>query len=429
MEERKRTSTTFKAIYGLLLGIALLCVVVALINPEEVLQVYPYPGSVAHLYSDSVEPGGTSSIAWADRSRNLYECEIEYGIPYPYCGVVIKYKRPDSENFGLIDYFEFADAAILDLSAYDGLYVSVEYSGPSSMLYLFMRSAPILPKNSYEYNLLPYLHVDFHPGEDVFIEFSRVLVARWWVDKYDPPNQLRLADFSRIFELGVELPASPSVGAHRIKLNRIYAKKSYVLPQHLFMVSAGMLVIGFLVLIIQLVLHYFAIRYYHENETLRTTMALDPLTRCLNRIGLAIAVKRLFPLESPANIFVMVLDLDHFKRINDTLGHAAGDEVLRKASEVLAKELRNDDVFGRWGGEEFVIISKINRDALDTMISRLMRSLRAIHIDGAPADFAVTMSIGVTEAQVGESFDDVFKRADEAMYKVKQAGRGSWQLV
>jgi diguanylate cyclase (GGDEF)-like protein len=142
-----------------------------------------------------------------------------------------------------------------------------------------------------------------------------------------------------------------------------------------------------------------------------------------------VAVKKIFPLEHPSNIFVMVLDLDHFKRINDTLGHVAGDEVLRKASEVLAKELRNDDVFGRWGGEEFVIISKINRDALDIMISRLMRSLRTIHIDGAPEDFAVTMSVGVTAAQVGESFDDVFKRADEAMYKVKQAGRASWQLA
>jgi diguanylate cyclase (GGDEF) domain len=429
MEERKRTSTIFKVIYGLLLVIALVCVAVALINPEKILQVYPYPGSVAHLYSDAVEPGGTSSVVWADRGSNLYECEIRYGIAYPYCGVVIKYKRPESENFGLMDYFEYNDALTLDLSSYKGLYVSVEYTGPSSMLYLFMRSAPILPKNSYEYDLLPYLHVDFQPGEDVFIDFSRVLVARWWIDKYDPPNQLRLANFNRIFELGFELPASPEAGAHRVKINRIYAKKSYVLPEHLFLVSAGMLGIGFLVLIIQLVLRYFAMRYYQENETLRTTMAVDPLTRCFNRIGLAMAVKKTFPLEHPANIFVMVLDLDHFKRINDTLGHVAGDEVLRTASEILAKELRNDDVLGRWGGEEFVIISKINRDALDTMISRLMRSLRAIHINGAPTDFALTMSVGVAEAQVGESFDDVFKRADEAMYKVKQAGRGSWQLA
>lgn len=125
----------------------------------------------------------------------------------------------------------------------------------------------------------------------------------------------------------------------------------------------------------------------------------------------------------------MVLDLDHFKKINDTLGHAAGDEVLRQASMVLAKELRNDDVFGRWGGEEFIIISRIGREDLENMIFRLMRSLQSISIDGASGTYSVTMSVGVTEAQVGETFDDVFKRADEAMYQVKQSGRGSWKFV
>lgn len=125
----------------------------------------------------------------------------------------------------------------------------------------------------------------------------------------------------------------------------------------------------------------------------------------------------------------MVLDLDHFKRINDTLGHATGDEVLRKASQAIAKELRSDDVLSRWGGEEFVVVSRISPDHLESLVNRLMRSLDDIQIEGTSEPYIISMSVGVTKAQVGEAFDDIFRRADEAMYQVKQAGRGSWKLI
>lgn len=426
MDVGKRSSLIFKAIYGLLLGIVFLCILIAILDPEKVLQVYPYPGAVAHPYADSVEPGGTSSIAWIDRRNSLYECDVGYGLQYPYCGLVIKYKHPQSVNYDLVDYFELDDATTIDLSDYDGVYISVEYAGPNTALYFFMRSANALPQNSQEYNSLPYLHVDFQAGKDVFVEFSRVQVARWWIDKFDPQQRLRQPTFDKIYELGVELPALPVEGKHRIKLSGIVAKKSYMSQTQLVLVSSGMICIGVLVLLIQILLNHFSVRYSKEAETLRTTMVVDPLTKCLNRLGLETAVKGVFPLSASSNVYVMVLDLDHFKRINDTLGHAAGDEVLRKASAVLSQQLRSDDVFGRWGGEEFIIITRIHRDDLENMVSRLMRSLQEIEIDEV---FPVTMSVGVTEAKIGEPFDEAFKRADEAMYKVKQAGRASWKLA
>ena len=106
-----------------------------------------------------------------------------------------------------------------------------------------------------------------------------------------------------------------------------------------------------------------------------------------------------------------------------------GDRVLRTVGEILKSHTRHTDGLGRWGGEEFIIISRVNRNALDNMISRLMGSLHGVSIAGAPEGYTVTMSVGVTEARLGESFDEVFRRADEAMYHVKQSGRGSWKLV
>lgn len=422
-----RSGILIKALYGITLGIAILCLVAAIINPEKTLQLYPYEGSVAHLYADSVEPQGKSTAVWLDRSNNFFECNIGYGVPYPYCGVVLKHKRPDSKNYYLLDYFEFSDATVTDLSDYDGIYLSLEYFGPSDTLYFFIRNAGTMPTNFAEYEAMQFMHVDFDSTQkEIFIDFSRIQVARWWVDRYAASSpSLQQPNITRVYDMGIELPALPAEGTHRLKLKRIAAKKSYISPKHLYVFSGGAIGVICLMLIVQGLLHY----HKRENETLRTKMVVDPLTKCLNRLGLETAVRGVFPLSNSSTVYVMVLDLDHFKKINDTLGHAAGDEVLRKASEVLSRELRSDDVFGRWGGEEFIIISRVHREALDNMISRLMRSLQSISIDGVAEPYNVTMSVGVTEARIGESFDEVFKRADEAMYHVKQSGRGNWKLA
>lgn len=418
----------FKAIYFSLSVTVLLCIIVAAIDPQKSLQLYPYPGLVAHLYADSGESEGKSVAAWIDRENGFFECKVAYGIQYPYCGVIIKYKRPDSKNIGLMDYFEFSDAMTFDLSDYDRIFISMEYLGPNKSLYFFMRNTQILPSKVSDYDGIPYAHTSFFPDETgTSIELSQVQIARWWIDRYDPPPDQRQPKFESIYELGVELPAMPAEGSHKLKLNHIAARASYI-PQRYFLLSIAALVgIGFLVLAIQGALKYFFNR--KENEALRTKMVIDPLTKCLNRLGLEAAVRGIFPLSGQSPVYVIVLDLDHFKRINDTFGHAAGDEVLRSVSTGLSKELRSDDVFGRWGGEEFVLISRINGQDLENMIGRMMRSLECISVEGAPDDYRVSMSMGVTEAQVGEAFEDVFKRADEAMYQVKQAGRRNWKLV
>lgn len=430
MEPGQKSAAIFKVAYAVLLGGILLCALIAVIGPEKSLQLYPFPGAAAHLYADSVEPNGTSVARWVNRSESAYECEIGYGVPYPYCGLVIKYKKVDSHNYNVLDYFEFTDATTIDLSEYDGIYVSIDYTGASNALNLYMRNTEKPPLDHSEYERVPYVHVDFSPkGGDIFIEFSRMQLARWWADRYNPPPELRQPKFDHVFEMAIDLPTLPPEGTHEFKLKRIFAKKSYISQQQIFIAISGLAGAGVLVFLMQWLQMSLARRYTKENETLRSALVVDPLTRCLNRLGLETAVGGVFPLSNCSSVYVMVLDLDHFKKINDTLGHAAGDEVLRKAATVLAKELRGDDVFGRWGGEEFIIISRIGRDNLENLIERLMNSLRSITLETVAEPCQVSMSVGVTEALIGEAFVDVFQRADDAMYQVKQAGRGSWKLV
>lgn len=430
MELGKKKLRSAKALHLPILAAAFLSILLAATDPKKTLELYPYPGAAVHLFADSIEPEGTSEASWVDRGNTIYECNIGYGLSYPYCGMVIKYKHPKSKNFELPDYFEFGDAQSIDLSGYDGISVSIEYSGQSNSLNFFLRNAEKLPENSSDYDQVPYIHVDFVPTESgTFIDFSHTQVAKWWIDRFNPPQHQRQPNFEHVIEMGFDLPSLPAKGIHRFKLNRITATKSYFPRQQLLPIITALIGASLLILIIQGLLRYYSYRYREENQTLRTTMVIDPLTQCLNRLGLDTAIANMFPLRHSAGIYVMILDLDHFKNINDTLGHVVGDDVLRQVATALSKELRSDDIFGRWGGEEFIIISKISRANLENLIARLMRSLQDVTIEGEPESRKITMSVGVTEARARETFDDAFKRADEAMYQVKQSGRGSWKLV
>lgn len=124
-----------------------------------------------------------------------------------------------------------------------------------------------------------------------------------------------------------------------------------------------------------------------------------------------------------------VCDLDFFKKINDSYGHAAGDKVLSKVGELFNKTLRSTDFSCRFGGEEFVILlPETNVDAA----KRAMEKVR-MRIEESPFHFRgervqVTISIGISEFATGDTLEQVFERADQAMYEAKHQGRNCVQI-
>jgi len=147
----------------------------------------------------------------------------------------------------------------------------------------------------------------------------------------------------------------------------------------------------------------------------------DALTETVNRRGLLQQVERLHQRArngEPAYALLMI-DVDHFKAINDRHGHAGGDEVLQRVARCLREGLRRGDVVARWGGEEFcVLLPQTEPAAALALAERLARTIAAL---GSPQ---VTVSIGLAQARaLLESFEDVIRRADAALYQAKQAGR------
>jgi diguanylate cyclase (GGDEF)-like protein len=122
---------------------------------------------------------------------------------------------------------------------------------------------------------------------------------------------------------------------------------------------------------------------------------------------------------------VLIADLDHFKRINDTHGHLAGDVVLRQFAELLRQESRQFDLVGRLGGEEFgVLLPETTLSSARDVAWRIVRSCRTLVVPVPGAQIRLTCSVGVTVVEEGDSFiSELLARADAAMYAAKLAGR------
>ena len=122
---------------------------------------------------------------------------------------------------------------------------------------------------------------------------------------------------------------------------------------------------------------------------------------------------------------MLFIDIDHFKRINDTLGHAAGDDVLVRVAQAIASTLRGGDVVGRIGGEEFVVILPDADEKQAMMVAeRIRHIISSLNIRLHGQSVATTASIGTAEAKSDDKdIGETLMRADYAMYQAKQAGR------
>jgi len=152
----------------------------------------------------------------------------------------------------------------------------------------------------------------------------------------------------------------------------------------------------------------------------------DPLTGLLNRRSLIEssedAIHRARRSGKP--ISIVLADIDHFKAINDTRGHAAGDAALLAVAQALRSALRAQDAVARWGGEEFMLLLPDTDAAGATHVAEAARAaIEALRVDHDGAPFRVTLSLGVTEHRMDRTLDHTIADADAALYQAKEEGR------
>ena len=205
-------------------------------------------------------------------------------------------------------------------------------------------------------------------------------------------------------------------------------------PRHLEVIYF-VLVASVLPAISQLSVQLMNMRYRLKSQKLELQRALahigematrDDLTRLPNRRRMtelleehAQRLARGWP-----DFYVAMVDLDHFKNINDTYGHAVGDEVLRAFAMQARAVLRNTDIVGRWGGEEFLLLLPETPPGEPTIgVERLRAHLSTLAVHARAPDLRIRFSAGFARFENGEAIDQVIERADRALYAAKAGGR------
>jgi len=153
---------------------------------------------------------------------------------------------------------------------------------------------------------------------------------------------------------------------------------------------------------------------------------LDNLTQLANRYYLERELHGRFEEKKRYHVpfGILFMDIDHFKNFNDTYGHDVGDDVLKFVANTFVANARPFDLYGRWGGEEFIgVIRNIGGQDLERLGNRLRLLIEHAYIMHEGGKLRVTVSIGATLAEEGDTLDDLIKRADDLMYQSKEGGR------
>ncbi|WP_281559982.1 GGDEF domain-containing protein [Thalassomonas sp. RHCl1] len=179
--------------------------------------------------------------------------------------------------------------------------------------------------------------------------------------------------------------------------------------------------------IIFIMFFYFATNAENLKTQLEALAHTDPLTNIANRRHIFEIMETEFNRvkRNGGTFAVMMLDIDHFKKINDNFGHATGDEVIKYFSRCLTANIRNIDSVGRYGGEEFILfLPDSSLEQARTSAQRINSQCRELHVDTQESACKFTVSIGIgVFTRTDNCIDEIIARADSALYQAKENGR------
>jgi diguanylate cyclase (GGDEF)-like protein len=391
--------------------------------PRRTLDV---PGFRHYLFLAENDPEGRR-VSWIDERRLAFRCHFDAADANPNCSLGFFF-NPYGSSQGI------------DLRRYRWLTLDLAYRGRAQTVRVAVRSfdprfAHENDANSARIQTTNLRVRDIqHP---LTIDLDELIVPEWWIGQYNLPREYNVPGLDNAISLTLDLPGLPVGEEHQLEVRRLAIEGEWIGSEALYLGILCAWMVGGVVIVAW---RWTALARQHrrqgeelealvartarlrsEQASLRRQANVDALTGVLNRRGLDEALTALE--AAGGDVALLVLDIDHFKRVNDRHGHDLGDQVLRRVAGVMAQNVRADDVVGRWGGEEFLVACPNCGLSNASAVAEKIRLRIEASAFGARERIAVTASLGVAVMEPGESHAEAFRRADAALYRAKSGGR------
>jgi len=384
------------------------------------------------LFPANDDPNG-EKVSWVDEKRFHFRCH--YASPDGY--------QPCTLNFMLT---RSGLTQGMDLRGYRSITLDLAYRGNADFVRLGIRTFDPRFSRVEDGNSARMQSINLRARDvagPVTINLSELAVPEWWIAQFNLPREYNLPSFENATSLAIDLPGQLAGPPHELELRRLELQGEWVSREALYL---GILAAWLLGAMGAVVWRLADLRRQHrqqeheiealiartttlhaEQDDLRRQATVDELTGVLNRRGVEQTIAD--PAGRSAGMTIILVDVDHFKRVNDTYGHDAGDQVLRRVAAVMAQNVRGGDILGRWGGEEF-IVACVNCSAEHAaQVAEKIRQRIEASAFGARQRIPLTASFGVA-AVLGEGgFAEALKRADAALYRAKSLGRNRVVVV
>lgn len=417
-------NTTYN-VMRLLAGILTVVIVVAQYYiPERRISIIPNADYPQAIYS----PGNARpehQTKWINANEHHWQCTYMQDHEFS-CGYSVSISTDNVRG--------------INLEEYDNLTVKIKYRGEAPRLRIYMRNYnPNFdrgdPLQSAKFISTTIRVVDLK--RETSVNLSEFGVAEWWINKFDIPREYAAPEFSNIISMGFDFV---NTGNHEVKIEQLDFSGSWFKRESLYLT----IIVCWMILVIWEGLRRFYIVYRNsrlaeqkiskletdydllemekcEYEALSST---DALTGVLNRAGLHKVIDKVFQKnQDKADLGILLFDIDHFKKINDNHGHDCGDLILKELAKLITQNIRQQEAFGRWGGEEFVLFcAQVKEEQLKSLAEKLCRLVATYQFSPADAQH-ITVSIGATLITPNDTFAGALKRADLALYDAKLRGR------
>jgi diguanylate cyclase (GGDEF)-like protein len=411
-------------VYPIIILISIMMIIWQHFGMNKSYQIYPSLNNPPIILNDKISGGrSTSSIEFIDGVLNFKCNTLNSDYTFAFCGVVLPIKPSDKEY---------------DFSGYTQLDIWLELEGDDTdTVLLYLRNSETSENSnqilrSNQRALLP------KPGMQHYaLKLNEFSVPSWWLFANQNAKGNGETNFTRVTDLFITTGDNTHERSETLKIKHAVLKGKWLSAEKTYfiiLVTWGVLFsthLFFSLLKLSNKLTSFRLKAENlesmnellsiENNKFESMAKSDPLTKVLNRAGIRDVLDQVvIQLEkNKTACSIIMLDIDHFKAVNDQYGHDIGDQLLINLVNYIQKNIREQDSLVRWGGEEFVLVCQ-NTPLKEAVIMAEKLCLGIAETTSLTPQ--ITCSFGVSEIQLG-AVSTYFKKADVALYQAKKQGR------